>query len=51
MVREKEDLRSRLDLSGSSGPLTEQKYQVRSFVAVSGFVEGTACPPGGGGGL
>ena len=34
MVREREDLRSRLDLSGSNnnGPVTEQKYQVRSFV-------------------
>lgn len=44
VVREREDLRSRLDLSGSgnSGPLTEQKYQVRSFVFLFGWwMEGT----------
>ncbi len=37
VVREKEDLRSRLDMSGSGGgPLTEQKYQVRLFVCFFG---------------
>lgn len=41
VVREREDLRSRLDLSGSNsnGPVTEQKYQVcyRPFVCVCPF--------------
>lgn len=37
VVREKEDLRSRLDLSGS-GPLTEQKYQVCFSIDVHVYV-------------